>query len=52
LADVKYLKNFLIENLGDLTFAEAYKKSGLHTNVAVAPYDASESTDYEWIYRA
>lgn len=43
LADVKYLKNFLIENLGDLTFAEAYKKSGLHTNVAVAPYDASQN---------
>ncbi|MPW44765.1 DUF3336 domain-containing protein [Acinetobacter guerrae] len=43
LADVKYLKNFLIENLGDLTFAEAYEKSGLHTNVAVAPYDASQN---------
>ena len=43
LADVKYLKNFLIGNLGDLTFAEAYKKSGLHTNVAVAPYDASQN---------
>ena len=42
LADVKYLKKFLVENLGDLTFAEAYKQSGLHINVAVAPYDASQ----------
>ncbi|WP_130802656.1 DUF3336 domain-containing protein [Acinetobacter ihumii] len=42
-ADVTYLKNFLIEHLGDLTFAEAYKKSGVHCNIAVAPYDASIS---------
>ncbi|MFX9061660.1 patatin-like phospholipase family protein, partial [Acinetobacter baumannii] len=38
LADVKYLKTFLIEILGDLTFSEALEKSGLHINVAVAPY--------------
>ncbi len=52
LADVKYLKNFLIENLGDLTFAEAYKKSGLHTNVAVAPYDASQNPRIMYGYTA
>lgn len=28
LADVKYLKNFLKENLGDMTFAEAKKPLG------------------------
>ncbi len=43
LADVRYLKQFLMENLGDLTFAEAYEKSGLHINVAVAPYDATQN---------
>jgi NTE family protein len=42
VADVKYLKKFLIENLGDVTFEEAFKISGLHINVAVAPYDASQ----------
>lgn len=42
LADVKYLKNFLKENLGDLTFAEAQKESDLNINIAVAPYDASQ----------
>ncbi|RFS32733.1 DUF3336 domain-containing protein [Acinetobacter sp. SWAC5] len=42
LADVKYLKNFLIENLGNLTFAEAKERSGLDINIAVAPYDASQ----------
>lgn len=42
LADVKYLKKFLIENLGNLTFDEALKKSGLHINIAVAPYDATQ----------
>jgi NTE family protein len=40
VADVKYLKKFLIENMGDLTFDEAYKQSGLYINIAVAPYDA------------
>ena len=42
LADVKYLKKFLVENLGDITCEEAFKISGLHINVAVAPYDASQ----------
>lgn len=42
LADVKYLKKFLIENLGDVTFEEAFKISGLNINIAVAPYDASQ----------
>lgn len=42
LADVKYLKKFLVENLGNITFEEALKISGLHINVAVAPYDASQ----------
>ncbi|WOE32547.1 MULTISPECIES: DUF3336 domain-containing protein [unclassified Acinetobacter] len=42
LADVKFLKRFLKQNLGDLTFKEAYERSGLHINVAVAPYDASQ----------
>ncbi|MBF7687598.1 DUF3336 domain-containing protein [Acinetobacter rathckeae] len=36
------LKKFLIAHLGDLTFAEAYEKSGLHLNIAVAPYDATQ----------
>lgn len=42
VADVKHLKKFLISNMGDVTFAEAHKASGLHINVAVAPYDASQ----------
>ena len=42
LADVRYLKKFLVENLGDVTFEEAFKKSGLHINVAIAPYDGSQ----------
>ncbi|MGE8542389.1 MAG: DUF3336 domain-containing protein [Acinetobacter sp.] len=42
LADVQYLKTFLRENLGDVTFAEAQKNSGLNINIAVAPYDASQ----------
>lgn len=44
VADVEYLKSFLIENLGNSTFDEAYKKSGIHTNIAVAPYDASQNS--------
>lgn len=43
VADVMYLKKFLIENLGNLTFAEAFERSGLHINIAVAPYDATQS---------
>ena len=42
LADVRYLKKFLIENLGDLTFQEAYEKSGLDINISVAPYDVTQ----------
>ncbi|OTG88335.1 hypothetical protein B9T31_02140 [Acinetobacter sp. ANC 4558] len=42
LADVRYLKQFLKKNLGDLTFKEAFEQSGLHINVAVAPYEASQ----------
>lgn len=42
VADVKYLKKFLVENLGNVTFDEAFKQSGLYINVAVAPYDASQ----------
>ncbi len=44
LPDVHYLKKFLIKNLGDTTFQEAFQKSGLHINVAVAPYDASQDS--------
>lgn len=43
LADVRYLKKFLMENLGDVTFEEAYQRSGLNINIAVAPYDASQN---------
>lgn len=43
IADVRFLKHFLMKNLGNLTFAEAYKISGLHINIAVAPYDASQN---------
>ncbi|NHB57104.1 DUF3336 domain-containing protein [Acinetobacter sp. 194] len=42
LADVQYLKKFLIENLGDTTFEEAYEISGLDINISVAPYNASQ----------
>lgn len=41
-ADVKYLKRFLVENLGDVTFEEAFAKSGLDINVTVAPYDVKQ----------
>lgn len=42
LADVRYLKKFLIENLGDLTFEEAYAKSGIDINISIAPYDVAQ----------
>lgn len=42
IADVRYLKKFLVENLGDLTFQEAYEKSGLDINISVAPYDVAQ----------
>ena len=41
-ADVRYLKKFLIENLGDVTFEEAFEKSGLDINFTVAPYDVTQ----------
>lgn len=41
-ADVRYLKKFLVENLGDLTFEEAYAKSGLDINISVAPFDVNQ----------
>ena len=41
-ADVRYLKKFLVENLGDYTFKEAYEKSGLDINISVAPYDVAQ----------
>lgn len=44
VADVKYLKKFLMSNMGDLSFDEAFKNSNLHMNVAVAPYDASQQS--------
>lgn len=43
LADVRYLKQFLKKNLGDLTFKEAFEQSGLYINVAVAPYEATQN---------
>lgn len=42
IADVKYLKHFLIENLGDYTFEEAFQKTGYDINISVAPYNASQ----------
>ncbi|MEB3767853.1 DUF3336 domain-containing protein [Acinetobacter sp. MD2] len=42
-ADVRHLKRFLVQNLGDLTFEEAHQRSGLNINIAVAPYDASQN---------
>lgn len=40
---IEHLKKFLIEHLGHVTFAEAYQRSGLNINIAVAPYDASQN---------
>lgn len=42
VADVKYLKSFLVANLGDVTFEDAVRTSGLHINIAVAPHDTSQ----------
>ena len=38
LADIGTLKKFLIANLGDYTFEEAFAKSGRHCSIVVAPY--------------
>ena len=43
LADVMYLKKFLIKNLGDVTFAEAYQQSKRHINIVIAPYNTSQN---------
>ncbi|RZF55911.1 DUF3336 domain-containing protein [Acinetobacter halotolerans] len=43
IADVMYLKKFLIRNMGDVTFAEAFQRSGLHINIAVAPYNTAQN---------
>ncbi|MDO4222418.1 MAG: DUF3336 domain-containing protein [Acinetobacter sp.] len=44
IADVQYLKHFLVDLLGDVTFAEAYQRSGLDINIAVAPYDPTQNS--------
>ncbi|ENW78336.1 hypothetical protein F909_04023 [Acinetobacter sp. ANC 3929] len=43
VADVMYLKKFLMQNLGDVTFAEAYKQSKRHINIVVAPYNTAQN---------
>ena len=43
IADVRFLKQFLMRNLGDLSFEEAYQNSGLNINIAVAPYEGSQN---------
>lgn len=40
--DIAYLKRFLIDHLGDMTFKEAYLQSNLEINIAVAPYQTSQ----------
>ncbi|MFI8033743.1 DUF3336 domain-containing protein [Acinetobacter sp. ABJ_C3_5] len=42
-ADVMYLKQFLMQNLGDVTFAEAYQQSNRHINIVIAPYNTAQS---------
>ncbi|WDZ50043.1 DUF3336 domain-containing protein [Acinetobacter vivianii] len=43
IADVMYLKQFLMQNLGDVTFAEAYQQSKRHINIVIAPYNTAQS---------
>jgi NTE family protein len=43
IADVMFLKKFLMQNLGDLTFAEAYEQSKRHINIVVAPYNTAQN---------
>lgn len=43
IADVQALKKFLRENLGEYTFEEAFAKTGRHINIAIAPFDGSQS---------
>lgn len=42
LADVKVLKVFLRQNLGNYTFEEAFARTGRHINIAVAPFEGSQ----------
>lgn len=41
VADIQVLKHFLRMNLGELTFNEAFNKSGRHVSTVIAPYIAS-----------
>lgn len=41
IADIQVLKRFLRENLGEYTFQEAFKKTGRHASIVVAPYESS-----------
>jgi len=43
IADVMYLKKFLMQNLGDVTFAEAYQQSKRHINIVIAPYNTAQN---------
>lgn len=43
IAEVQTLKGFLKQNLGDYTFEEAFARTGRHINIAVAPFDGSQS---------
>lgn len=43
LADVNVLKVFLRQNMGNYTFEEAFAKTGRHINIAVAPFESSQS---------
>ncbi len=38
-----YLKKFLMNNLGDVTFAEAYQQSKRHINIVIAPYNTAQN---------
>lgn len=43
IADVNVLKVFLRQNLGNYTFEEAFARTGRHINIAVAPFEGSQS---------
>lgn len=43
IADVNVLKVFLRQNLGNYTFEEAYARTGRHINIAIAPFEGSQS---------
>jgi len=44
LMDIKILENFVRDNLGDITFKEAFDKTGIVLNITVS--ESSEYTDY------